>query len=111
MKFELIVQPTAKADITRNATWWADNHSLQQAIDWVDAVEMQLNDLQRNPERFGFALENGLFSYPLHQMPIGLGNRRSYRAVFTIQGNEVHVLTIRRAAQDAIVESDLPPNL
>ncbi len=111
MNHELIVQPTAKADITRNAIWWADNHSLQQAIDWVDAVETQLNELKRNPERFGFALENGLFSYPLRQMPIGLGNRQSYRAGFTIRGSEVHVLTIRRAAQDAIIASDLPPNL
>ena len=110
MSHEPIVQPTAKADITRNAIWWADDHS-QLAINWVDAIETRLDELKRKPERFGFAFKNGLFSYPLRQMPNGLGNHRCYRAVFTIRGSEGHFLTIRRAAQDAIIASDLPPNL
>ena len=75
---------------------------------WIDAVELQLRDLALNPERFGYAPENGLFSYPLHQMLVGMGKRRSYRAVYTIKPTEAHVLTIRRAVQDTIELADLP---
>jgi len=106
--FQVVVGPIAKEDLSRNANWWADNHSVDQAVKWIDAVELQLHDLVPNPERFGYAPENGLFSYPLHQMLVGMGKRRSYRAVYTIKTTEVHVLTIRRAAQDTIEPADLP---
>ncbi len=108
MTFHVIVQPSAKGDIARNANWWAENHSVEQAIVWVDTVELQLPELTHNPERFGFAAENGLFAYPLQQMLVGSSNRRSYRAVFTIVENVVHVPTIRRASQDEISTTDLP---
>lgn len=111
MIFRIVVGPIAKCDIQRNADWWADNHSIDQAVEWVGAVETQLKDLESNPDRFGFAEENGLFAYPLHQMLVGLGNRRSYRAVYTMKGDEVHVLTIRRASQDRIARNNLPLTL
>ena len=108
MTFQVIVGPIAKEDLSRNANWWANNHSVDQAVKWIDAVELQLQDLVLNPEGFGYAPENGLFSYPLHQMLVGMGKRRSYRAVYTIKPTEVHVLTIRRAAQDTTKLADLP---
>ncbi len=45
MKFRVIVQPQAKEDIARNAIWWAENHSVDQAIRWAEVVEEQLTDL------------------------------------------------------------------
>lgn len=111
MIYRIFVQPTAKEDIVRNANWRVENHSIEQAMQWVDTIELQLQELTHHPERFGFAAENELFAYPLQQMLVGGGNRRSYRAVFTIMGDAVHVLTIRRAAQDGIVATDLPPTV
>ena len=58
--------------------WVPDNYSVDQAVKWIDAVELQLHDLVLNHERFGYASENGLFSYPLHQMLVSMGKRRSY---------------------------------
>jgi len=111
MVYDVIVGPIAQADISRNSSWWADNHSVQQALQWVDAVESQLATLDRDPERCGYASENEFFAYPLRQLLVGLGNQRSYRAVFTIKQNEVHVLTIRRAAQDTITATELPKSI
>ena len=62
MTFQVIVGPIVKEDLSRNANWWADNHSVDQAVKWIDAVELQLRDLALNPERFGYAPENGLFT-------------------------------------------------
>ena len=77
MKYRVVVQPQAKEDIDRNAVWWADNHSVEQAIKWAAVVEEQLTDLENNPDRFGFADENDQYASDLHQMPLGLGKRRS----------------------------------
>lgn len=105
----VIVYPQAKQDIDRNAIWWAENRSLDQALSWINTVELQLNELSTNPERFALARENDLFPYELRQILVELGDRRSYRAVFSVGGGAVHVLTVRRAKQDDIEAGDLPP--
>ncbi len=108
MTFRVAVLPQAKEDIARNSLWWADNHSVDQAIIWAETVEQQLLELEHNPEAFSFANEHERFPYQLRQMLLGLGRRRSYRAVFTIKNEDVYVLTIRRAAQDVIGPDKLP---
>jgi hypothetical protein len=41
------------------------------------------------PERFPLAPENGSVEVEIREMPIGVGSRPSYRAVFTIKPLEV----------------------
>ncbi|MEQ1828305.1 MAG: type II toxin-antitoxin system RelE/ParE family toxin [Pirellula sp.] len=106
--FHVIVQLQAKQDIARNAMWWADHHSIDQALLWIDAVESQLQELGENPYRFGFAVENGTFPIELRQILVGLGNRRSYRGIFTIRNDSVYVLAILRAEQQGIGSVDVP---
>lgn len=108
MTFRVVVLPQAKADILRNARWWAANHSVDQALDWLSAVEGQLQKLDKNPERFGVSPENGIFKYEIRQMLVGLGNRKSYRAVYTLKESTVFVLTVRRGEEDTIKANELP---
>lgn len=61
MNYELVLTARARADILRNAEWWALNHSSDQAIAWFDSIK------------------------PL----------------------AVHVLTVRRASQDAVTTDDI----
>lgn len=107
MKFELFLTDRTRADILRNAEWWAENHSPDQSIVWFDAIYLQLEHLRTMPERFPFAPESSLLGIEIREMPLGIGNRPSYRAIFKIDSNEVHVLTVRRASQDAITTSDI----
>ena len=65
--FRVIIHQQAKEDISRNANWWADNHSIDQALSWIDTVEKQLQELSQNPHRFGFADENSLFQYEIRR--------------------------------------------
>jgi plasmid stabilization system protein ParE len=102
MNYGLVLTARARADILRNAEWWAENHSPDQAIAWFDSMYEHLEGLCRMPERFPLAPENGSVEVEIREMPLGIGSRPSYRAVFTIKPLEVHVLTVRRASQDAL---------
>ena len=106
MTYWLNVTNQARDDLARNANWWAENHSLEEALKWYDSVYEQLNELLLIPASHGFAAENDSFSYELREKLVG-GKRRSYRAVFTIVETEVRILTVRRAEQRAINPDDL----
>lgn len=111
MNFVVRVHGQAKQDIARNALWWAENHSVDKALEWIDSVESHLQELSENPEKWGLALESGLFAYEIRERLVGLGNRRTYRALFSIKRDVVHVLTVQRCSQDAIAVDDLPEAL
>jgi plasmid stabilization system protein ParE len=96
MSFRLNVTNQARDDITRNAAWWAENHSLDEALRWYDSVYEQLNELLLYPESHPLAAENDSFPYELREKLVG-GRKRTYQAIFTIAETEVRVLTVRRA--------------
>ena len=107
MKYGLVLTARARADILRNSEWWAKNHSHDQAIAWFDSIYEQLESLRMVPERFPLAPENSSVEVEIREMPLGVGSRPSYRAVFTIKPLEVHVLAVRRASQDAVTTEDI----
>ena len=86
----------------RNARWWAEHHSIAQAVEWFECVHNQLKSLVDNPERHGLSMENADFHYEVRDLLVGLASRPSYRAVFTLQGHRVYVLAIRRSAEDRL---------
>lgn len=106
MTLKLVITERAHQDIERNAVWWARNHSLTQAIDWQDAVYRQIETIPEMPESYALAPENSKFDEELRQKNVGLGVG-GYRAVFTVRGDEVHVLTIRRGAQQELKDQDV----
>ncbi len=42
MKYRVRLMPLARRDIERNAQWWAQEHSAEQAERWFNAVHEQL---------------------------------------------------------------------
>lgn len=97
----------AKADVSRNAQWWAEHHSLEQAIKWKDAVWEQMLALYSMPKRHGLAAKNPKFSFDLRQKLIGLGPRPTYRALFVIRDSVVLVLAVLRCSQDSFTPEGL----
>jgi plasmid stabilization system protein ParE len=106
MKRQLVIAERAHQDIERNAVWWARNHSLTQAIDWQDTVYRQIETIPKMPESYPLAPENSKFDEELRQKNVGLGGG-GYRAVFTVRGDAVHILTIRRGAQQELSDQDI----
>jgi len=109
MKYHVEINPDAEQDIKRNAQWWSDTYSQDQAEVWFFEVHEQLKALSSLPLRHQLADEDEQFPYELRQMLVGLGNPRTYRAVYTVQNEIVHVLAVRRASQGPIHPLDLPP--
>ena len=109
MTFDLQITQQAQEDITRNAAWWAENHSLEEALAWYDAVYEQLDSLTQFPESHALAREDSLFDYEIRELLVG-GKRRTYRAIFTVVKTEVRVLTVRRGAQRAVTPDDVLPD-
>lgn len=112
MSYRLIILPQAKADVLRNAEWWAHHHSSEQAARWLDTVQSQLETIVDFPESHSVSAENDDFPYEIRDKLLGLGSRPSYRAAFTIRDDTVFVLTVRRSAQDVLRLSDVesPPS-
>ncbi len=111
MKFRVSILPQAQRDIDRNAVWWADHHSVAQALQWSDAVYDQIETLADCPESHGLSTENDDFPFEIRDKLLGLGPRPSDRAVFTIRDDTVYVLTVRRGSQHSVTPDQLarPP--
>lgn len=102
MKYTVSILPQARRDIDRNAEWWAEHHSVDEAIRWSDTVYDQIATLAEFPQSHGLSAEREEFPYEIRDKLVGLGSRRGYRAIFTIKGDTVYVLAVRRAAQDVM---------
>ena len=106
--FHVLVHPEALGDIERNTDWWADNHDSVQALSWYENAIRSIHRLKRFPASHPLAAEHGDFSFELRELLFGPGSRPSFRALFVIRGDTVHVLAIRRAAQDRFTRRSLP---
>mgnify|MGYP000615313655 CR=1 FL=1 len=79
----------------------ADQVLLDAQRDPFEGVDRQC--LRRHP-----VFENDDLLFELRDRLVGLGSRRSYRAVFTIRGDTVFVLRVRPAAEQRLHPLDLP---
>ncbi len=107
MKYAVKILPRAEADIERNAQWWADHHSVDQAVKWFFAVRSQILSLDEFPESHPLSYENDEFPYEIREKLVGLGTRPSYRAVFTIRDGTVYVVALLAAEQDRLRPDDV----
>jgi plasmid stabilization system protein ParE len=107
MKFWLNITARARDDITRNAGWWAENHSLDEALRWYDTIYEQLDTILEFPESHALSAENDEFPHELRDKLVGIGARKTYRAIFTMVDSEIRVLAVRRTSQDAFMQGDI----
>ena len=106
-QFRVIILPRADEDIERNARWWAENHDSPQAANWFFTVRRQILSLDTMPESYGLSAESDDFPCEIRDKFIGLGSKRSYRAVFTIREDAFSVLAVLRCAQDVLGPTDV----
>ena len=107
MKYHVIVHDTAMDDVERNARWWLENYSKDEALRWYELAFQKIYSLEAFPTRHGLSAENADFPFEIRDLLFGPGSRPSYRAIFTIQENVVHVLAVRRSSQDKLYTSDV----
>lgn len=104
-KYRLIIEPPAFDDLDESYQW-IKQRSPEAAGRWFNGFVEALNSLTTAPERCGLAPENDTVELEIRQLLYG---RRSgvYRALFTITGNEVHVLHICHAARQTMTVEEL----
>lgn len=105
MKYRVILLPRAARDLDK-AYLWASRHAPETAARWLNRFHAALQTLATNPQRCGIAVESELVDREIRQFLFG---RHPYvwRALFTIQANEVRVLHIRRASMDMATADEL----
>lgn len=95
MTYQVILQRLAEQDLSE-AYSWAAKHAPRTAGRWLDRFQEALGTLAHQPQRCALAKENGKVEVEIRQFLFG--KRPSvFRVLFTIDGNTVRILRIRRA--------------
>ena len=97
MNYRVILQPRASRDINEAIEWLA-GHSQQVAFRWFNGLQDVLSSLTDHPERCALAPESDLFPNPVRELLFGK-RRGTYRILFTIESEEVHVIAVRHGAR------------
>jgi plasmid stabilization system protein ParE len=109
MTFTVVVQRLAVEDLTE-AYLWAARESAQAADRWLDRFQASLQTLDHNPERCPFARENEHVDVEIREFLFG---KRPcvFRVMFTVDGETVRILRIRRAQRRFLTRSEVAESL
>jgi plasmid stabilization system protein ParE len=107
MKYKVIVQPPARADIEA-AYLYLRERAPAAAERWLDGIENAVLTLERLPARCGVAPESKEFPEEIRHLLYG---RRGgvYRILFVIRGDEVRVLHVRHGARNVMPRRQIKP--
>ena len=105
MTYSVFVTQKAKGDLRHYYSVAADR-APETAARWLIRFEEALQTLSENPTRCSLAPENDLVDQTIYQFFYGKRAGR-YRVLFSIAGNRVSVLHIRRGTMDKATESNL----
>lgn len=106
MTYKVVLLSRAEQDL-REATEYIAERAPATAARWFNEFVTALEKLSKNPERCGLAPESGLFSCRVRQFFYRSKSKYPTRALFTIVGDEVRILMIRRPGQAPVGEKDV----
>ncbi len=106
MSFTVFLTARAIRDLD-SAREYVAKFAPETAERWYLGILEALLRLERNPESRPIAPESAEFPFEVRQLLIRGKSRRANRALFTIVGDEVRVLAIRRPGQPLITADDI----
>jgi len=95
MRYRILLQRLATEDLD-DATAWAAQHAPTTVARWLERFHAALQTLDANPQRCPLARENAKVEVELRELHFGK-RPNVFRVIFTIDGNTVRILRIRRA--------------
>lgn len=107
MRFTVVLTARAIRDLDA-AREYLRQFAPQTAERWYLSFLETLLQLETNPETWPLAPETAEFPFDLRQFLFRTRSRRANRALFTIVGEEVRVLAIRRPGQPLLTQDDIP---
>src|SRR5437773_9308863 len=100
MTYQVVVQPSAQAEMEAAYEWTAERAPTTSARLYNPFLHA-IGSLADHPERCPLAPENEYFSEEIRNLFYGT-RRNGYRIIFTIRGDTVHVLHIRRGSRQVL---------
>jgi plasmid stabilization system protein ParE len=101
------VRLLAKASKDANKIYqWLETRSPQGAINWYAAFQSVMDDLSRNPLRFGFATDIKL-KKKFRERSFKTRAGQKYRLIFTVDKVQVHIFRVRAPGQPQLGPNDL----
>ncbi|MFZ4575274.1 MAG: type II toxin-antitoxin system RelE/ParE family toxin [Phycisphaerales bacterium] len=94
-RYTVVFRPEARDEALDAAAYLAEHGSPEIALRWYEGLEAAIASLVHMPTSHAYAREHGAFlGVELRQIVF-----KSHRLIFTIRGEEVHVLHIRHMAR------------
>ena len=106
MTYKIILQPGAESDVERIISYLAER-SLHGAAAWRTAWNKLLAELRDHPESFGLAPESSPNEDEIRQALFKTRRGRTYRALFVIVYDTVHLIHVRGPGQDLVPPDEL----
>ena len=104
MTYRIVLQPRAEQDIFEAARFIRDTSgSSAPALRWTRRLRTKVDTLRANPERCPVDPDSVVYGREVRVLLFG---KRSgaYRILFAIEGDAVHVLTVRHSARRSVLE-------
>jgi plasmid stabilization system protein ParE len=106
MTYRIILQPGAESDVERIIDYLAERSS-EGAAAWCTSWEKILAELRQRPETFGLAPESYYQADQVRQALFKTRRGRTYRALFVVVYDTVHIIHVRGPGQDLVPPEDL----
>lgn len=102
--YKIVITKLAERDIEIAFQWWSENRSPAQAVKWYGSILSTIETLREMPDRCPYASEADKLKLPVRQLLFGVSKRPTHRILFELVNDEVRVLRVRNAAQDALTD-------
>jgi len=106
VRFTVVLTARAISDLEA-AREYLRQFAPETAERWYLSFLETLLQLETSPEIWPLAPESAEFPFDLRQFLFRTRSRRANRALFTIIGDEVRILAIRRPGQPLITQDDI----
>lgn len=101
MTYELLLVAKAEAQV-EFIVRYLSARSPQGALAWCERWEQILDELRKNPLRFGLAPESAEHQAEVRQVHFKTRHGRRYRALFTVVGRGIYIIEVRGPSQNLV---------
>lgn len=98
-RYRVVLQPGAEQNIVATYGWIAER-SVDGARRWRRKLDEAIANLGARADRYPVASESVHFEETIRNLTFRMRSGRTYRLLFTIRGDEAHVLFVRGPGQD-----------
>ena len=106
MSYRIELSAQAEADVDRIFNWLSER-SPDGAARWYDSFWAATERLKNFPLACSLAAESSRFSEEVRCMLFGTTRGRTYRALFVVRGDVVHILCVRGPGEKSVRPVDI----